>query len=332
MDATTIQMVGNVAGLHYDVDVFKSDASISTDNVTIQNLTVDCNWAELSQTADTGPTGEKYIKTGAVILLGSNNLIDHVRCMNSYGSFNDGMEEFSILLGAPSSGDGTNNVIQYCRVESPQGTHEAPFALAGWLGSAPYHLITNSKVIGCTAVGVNSGISTGRGYASGGVNLANVKNCQIDSNTFTDCYGVAYIDIGSVDGLQVTNNTLIRGWGGVGICARVLPKQNIEISGNNLSIQNRIPGGASYAILADYQTLSNLTIKNNTITFDTSGGGLIQFRGVMTYLLNTATISDNTIGVVNTGYGVANDAAGFGLTMFNNRHPDGTLTPNLNNQ
>jgi hypothetical protein len=128
------------------------------------------------------------------------------------------------------------------------------------------------------------------------------------------------------------NNTVIRGWSGVGLSSPTLPKQNIEISGNNFSIQNRVPGGGSYGIVAAYGATTNLTINNNTITFDNSGGGMSQFWGITTPLLTTATISDNTIGVGPPGTQTINDASGSGLTMFNNRTPDGTLIPTLNNQ
>ena len=180
-------------------------------------------------------------------------------------------------------------------------------------------------------MGVNDGRTNG--FTSGGVSLANVKNCEIDGNTFIDCYGAAYTDVGSIDGLRITNNTVVRGWQGVGLSGYGLPKQNIEISGNNFSIQNRVPGGASCAIVVDNGTTTNFTMKNNTISFDTSGGGSIQFWGVTAYFLSTATISDNTIEEVPSGvYGVYNNASGSGLTMFNNRNPDGTLIPALNNQ
>src|SRR5437762_3154630 len=54
MDRTTIKMVGNVAGMRDDVDVFKSDPNVATNNATIKDITVDCNWAELALTADEG--------------------------------------------------------------------------------------------------------------------------------------------------------------------------------------------------------------------------------------------------------------------------------------
>jgi hypothetical protein len=334
MYSTTIQMVGNVAGLHFDVNVFKSDPNLATDNVTIKDLTIDCNWAELSQTADTGPHGEKYIKTGGIMLWGSNNLIDHVYCINSYGSFEVGMEEFTIMLAASRFADATNDVIQYCRVESPQGTHMAPFGLSGWSGTLIY-FITNSKVIGCTAVGVNNGLGSTFphhvvGFASGGVNMANVKNVTIDGNTFIDCQGAAYIDTGSCDGLTVTNNTVIRGWDGVGIGNSVSSdcRKNILIRGNNINIQNRVSNGLSNGILLNaVAPSSNVTIDNNTVSFDTSGAGSLSFYGIVAQQLNTATVTNNTIGL--TTANLTNLAQGTGLTPFNNRYTNGTPVPGL---
>ena len=69
MDVTTIQMVGNVAGMRDDVDVFTSDPNVATDNATIKDLTVDCNWAELALTADEG-LGSRSV-TDAVIIVNS---------------------------------------------------------------------------------------------------------------------------------------------------------------------------------------------------------------------------------------------------------------------
>jgi hypothetical protein len=334
MYSTTLQMVGSVAGIHYTVNCISSSPNISSDYITIQDLTVDCNWAELSQTADTGAGGEKNIATSAIVLFGSNNLVQRVRTINCYGSWANLKESFGISLNAPVSSDGTNNVIQFCRAELPQGNMQDAFALNGWVSSTPYHLITNSKVLSSTCVGVNNG-TVGAGFTSAGVNLGNVQNCVVDGNSFTDCYGAAYNDTGSLDGVQITNNTVIRGWEGVGLRTSLgptLPKQNILIRGNNINIQNRVPGGGSYGIVLDQQVTTNLTIDHNTITFDGSGVGGNQsfFFGMYLYLLNTATISNNTIGVTNFQY--YNSASGSGLTMFNNRTPDGTLIPTLNNR
>jgi hypothetical protein len=328
MYSTTVQIIGNVAGIRHEVDCFASPSNVSTDNVIIRDLTIDCNWPGLSATADTGTAGEKNIKIMAINLFGSNNTITGARCINSYGSMANGQEQFAIRLAASAISDATGNVIDSCRVESPSGNYGSPFALHGWIGDTfnPVpHLITNSKVVSCVAVGVNNGLVTG--FTTGGVTLTNMKDCQIDGNTFTDCYGAAYIDTGSVDGLQVTNNTVVRGWFGVGLVSSTLPKQNITISGNNFLIQDRLVGGASYGIIAGYGVTTNLTINNNTISFDTSGGGLSSFWGVAASLLTTATVSNNTIGTAY--YPVNNAATGTGVTLSNNLQANGSPAPGL---
>jgi len=244
MYSTTLQMAGSVAGIH-GVYCISSDPNISSNYVTIQDLTVDCNWAELSQTADTGAGGEKNIETNAVVLFGSNNIIQRVRSINTYGTWANSHESFAISIRAPKFSNGTNNVIQFCRVELPNGNMGNPFAMTGNQSATPPRIITNSKVVSCTGVGQNTGLTNS--FTGGGVNYGYVQNCTIDNNTFTDCYSVAYSDQGSADGVQITNNTLYRGWLGVGICSNVFPKENIVISGNYLQIQNRVPGGGRSA-------------------------------------------------------------------------------------
>jgi hypothetical protein len=317
MYATTLQMAGSIAGMHYGLACISSDPNIATDNVTIRDLTIDCNWTELSATADTGTNGEKNVKTGAVILWGSNNLIDHVRSINTYGSWANLQEQFAITLAGPRSSDGTNNVMQFCRAEQPYGNYGNPFSLSGW---APYAIV-NSKVISCTAVGVNTGNYTG--FTSGGVNFGGVKNCVIDSNTFIDCYGAAYSDTGSCDGMRITNNVVNRGWNGVGLGSKTLPKQNIQISGNNFSIQNR-NSGANGGITIAEAPITNLTISNNTILADTSGQGMLQFWGVTGQGLTSATIINNTVDSA-----FYNGVTGIGIILFNNRQPNGVPAQGL---
>ena len=323
MYATTVQLGGNASTISGSTCI-QSDATVAADNVTISDLTVDCNWAELSATAPMGAGGEKNFVLNGVNIGGNNNLIQRVRSINSYGSSANSREHFAIGLASSGSANGTNNVIDSCRAEQPQGNYGSPFALVGRI---PY-LIVNSKVVSSTAVGVNNGVLTI--FTSGGVNLTNVKNCVVDSNTFIDCQSASYQDSGSCDGLQVTNNTVIRGWKGVGMANSVLPKQNITISGNNFSIQNRVPGGGSFGIVTAYAAVTNLTINNNIITFDKTGLGMLQFYGLLVQPLITATTSNNTIGA--TPYEDTNIASGTSLIMFNNRSSDGSLIPGINNQ
>lgn len=236
------------------------------------------------------------------------------------------MEQFAVNISGPQYEDGVNNVIQYCSVELPQGTYGAPYAMHGW---SP-HTIRNSKVIGSYATGNAGGLCWANpsiGFNTGGVNWAFVKDCEIDSNVFTDCGSVAYNDAGSCDGLKITNNTLIRGQLGIGVSNPTMPKQNIEISGNYLLIQNRWPNGASNGIIADYGVTTNITVTNNTIMFDSSGRGNLSFWGILMKQLNNATISNNTIGFADCT--VDNSATGTGVILSNNHDPNGNPVPGL---
>ena len=324
MYSTTVQLVGSLAGMTSGATVFASDPNISTDNAVIRDLTIDCNWPGIGTSAPDGVNGEKSTGVNAVIISGNNNLLERVRCINTYGSRANKKEKFAMFLTAPRNGEGTNNIIRECRAELPHGNYGNPFALAGWTFSPPFYFIANSKVISCTAVGINSGRS--EGFTSGGVNLGHIKNCEVDGNTFIDCYGAAYLDVNEIDGLRVTNNTVVRGWEGVGLVS-VHNKRNITISGNNFLIQNRSPGGANYGIVVgsgpENQTItnSNVTITNNTINFDVTGQGTIAFWGIATSLLNGANISNNTIGVV---WPLTNNAIGTGVILSNNLMSDGS--------
>jgi hypothetical protein len=312
MYSATVQITGSLAGIvHSGVAAFTSNTNISTDNVIIRDLTIDCNWAELSKTVGIGLGGEPDVAAAAVSITGSNNLLERVRYINSYGTGSNRLENFAMTLAGPASGGGTNDIIRECRAELPQGTYGNPFALIS---------VSNSKVIGCTAIGVNNGRLAG--FTSGGVNLSSVKDCEIDGNTFVDCFGAAYSDTGSIDGLRITNNTVIRGWQGVGLANTTVRKQNIVISGNNFQIQNRNPDGASYGIVVDRGTTTNLTVTNNTISFDPTGKEVPTFCGIGVGLLNNATISDNRIGFVSV-YSY-NYASGVGMTLFNNLMSDGS--------
>src|SRR6185312_989649 len=96
-----------------------------------------------------------------------------------------------------------------------------------------------------------------------------------------------------------------------------LPKQNILISGNSFNIQNRNPDGGSYGIVTGPGATTNLTITNNTISFDPSGLEFTTFYGIAVNHLNNATITNNTIGF--TVLGLYNFATGSGVTLLNNR-------------
>ena len=60
MYSTTCQMMGSLHNVRWDVGFFKSNSTVSTDGVIIRDLTIDCNWPELSVNADTVAGGEKW--------------------------------------------------------------------------------------------------------------------------------------------------------------------------------------------------------------------------------------------------------------------------------
>ena len=326
MYSTTLQIGGNVAGM-LGTTVVTSDSNFATDNVTIRDLTIDCNWPELSLTANTISNGEKLFTATAVAIFGSNNLLQRVRCINNYGSGANRKECFTIVLGGPPDGDGTNDIIVDCRAELPHGTYGNAFALGGWVRGTTSYLLRDSKVLSSTVIGINDGSING--FNSGGTNLANVKDCEIDGNTFIDCEGAAHLDTGAVDGLRVSNNTVIRGWYGVFVPNEDPLKQNIVVDGNNFQIQNRVPNGGSYGIAIGQGFTTNLTINNNTISFDQTGAGMTQFYGIAVTELINATVTNNTIGT--TTFQLFNYAIGTGVTFSNNRTPGGSLIPGLGN-
>ena len=164
------------------------------------------------------------------------------------------------------------------------------------------------------------------GFTSGGVNLANVQDCWIDNNSFTDCLGAAYIDTGSVDGLHVLNNTITRGWEGVGLSSTAMPKQNIEISNNNFSIQDRAVGGGCYGIFSGYGATSNLVVMGNALSFDSSGSGLTLVLGRGS-VASKRRIFNNVVGVSNPL--PINSVTGSGITKSNNLQPSGSPVPGL---
>src|SRR5439155_6912724 len=267
MYSTTVQMGGSVAGIHHDLEAFKSAPGSSTDNVIIRDLTVDCNWAELSVTADTGAGGEKNIKVFAVCLYGSNNLIERLRHINTYGSLANGQEEFGVFLSAPWTMDATANRISYCQAELPAGNYGSAFNIAGEVSFYPIRYVIDSKIDHCTAIGINNGLST-VGFTTGFGGAAFAKNFEMSDNFVTDCAGVFYSDTGTLENIQITNNTLVRGWHGISLVAggpnESWTKKNIQIRGNSLSIQNQVPGGQSYGIVAYDGATTDATISDNT--------------------------------------------------------------------
>lgn len=332
MYPTTCQMMGNLKGQHWDHEFFKSPSNYSTDHVTIQDLTIDCNWAELAKTADLGAKGEKFGAIYAIDVSGSYILIENVRQINSYGSWANLNEPFGIRIAAPSTGDATNNTIRYCRAEMPRGNYGSPFALHGWPnteGNGP-HFITNSSVYANYAAGQNNGLATG--FTSGGVNGTFIKDSQIYDNTFEDCQSIYYQDTGTAEGITVSNNLLTRGWTGVAFVAAADPawtKTGITITGNQLNLQNRTLdyGSASYGVAISGAAASDVSINRNQISFSPTGQGFKQFLTVSAASMNDSSVSDNTADEASAGSALAApvraQVKGYDITIANNKTPPG---------
>jgi hypothetical protein len=348
MDTTTIQVAGPISGVT-KISCFSSPSYSSTDRVILRRFTVDCNWAELSATATPGAGGVANASVGAVYIFGSNNLVEDVKSINTYGSLANLNESFAIGLAAsvaasaatgnmtglaaPAAANAASgNIIRFCHAESPKGDYSAPFALHG---------CTNSSAYGNQAIGRNDGVTDG--FNAGGVSGIGLTNCQIYNNTFTDCAGAFYSDTGSFDNVKVFNNTVVRGWLGVTF-ASDLSKSNIEITNNSFVVQNRmgvdvpnvplnpptilqirrdLAGNGGYGIVLENGSTTNLTIANNTITSDTSGSGASPLWGIAASPVAGGIIANNAIEPSN------NSVSGTGVIFFNNRRPDGSPAPGL---
>jgi len=329
MDATTIQLAGPAPSAVADIKVLTNSWNVITSNVIIRNLTIDCNWPELAPTALTGTNGEKNISVSSIAISGSNNLVENVRSKNGFGSFANAREAFNIRLYSSEFQDDTNDIIHACRSESPYGNYSSAFSLAG-SDSMTKHL-TNSKVYGCTGVGLNTG--TIAGFTIGGVNGGCFQNCEVSNNTFIDCPGAFYSDAGDIDGLKILNNSVTRGWQIVYIVAAGQPnwtKQNITISGNNFNVQNRSGNAPSDVITFRNTSTSNVTIDSNTITFDLSGPGMTQFHTILAQYASTMGITNNTISNVFPVLTVVQFIDCTGVTSSGNHTPEGGTVQDLN--
>jgi hypothetical protein len=243
----------------------------------------------LNVTVASGATltiAEKSCKVMAAYICGANNCkFDHVRAIHGYGSGSTGLECFALGFAASPLGNAANNLMTGCVVEEWYGNYANPFALAGFRGSPSYPGVvtwmTNSRVEFCTAIG-RQGIvgyptpGSVTPFTSGGVNLADVKNCVISHNRFEDCQGAAYQDTGGFDGVEISNNTVVRGF--QGIVFSVNPKsfpdavfRNLRITHNELNIQRRYTRGANYGILV--RNDCSPLIEHNKITYDAKGPG-----------------------------------------------------------
>jgi hypothetical protein len=290
-DVTTIQAVGNLSVAGYFV-AFGLDAGPSfaarSDNVTVSDLTVDCNWAGIGPSAPVA-NGQRNCKVGIITLMGSNNAVERVHGKNQYGSSANGAECFGIrLAGFSDSPAVSGNIIRYCVVDSPQGDYSTPFFLGGGGGIA-----SHCEVHNCQGYGRNDG----NGYSStpktamlsGGVNIASLADSKIHDNVFADCVTMLHHDTGPAINIEVYNNKGIR-------CSSDGISSNNSVGWrvykNLIQIQNRNGTQGNYALT--FGKATDLQLIGNKLTWVSGGNGTGTLWGV-SIASGTGVFADNLI-------------------------------------
>ncbi|MBA3606928.1 MAG: hypothetical protein H0W43_00200 [Chthoniobacterales bacterium] len=104
IDSTTVRVIAYpaAAGIngHY---VFESKANVDGAGIEVTDLTVDCNWQNLTAVA--------AAKTGAVSLHGNNCAIRRVRAINAYGNWASLAEAFVLNIGNFYTTNGWHSVV-----------------------------------------------------------------------------------------------------------------------------------------------------------------------------------------------------------------------------
>lgn len=317
------------------IGIVKSPTSIGLSSSAVSNKPVKASLAK----GTTIVIAERNCQLMAAYVYGANNCtFDHVRAIHGYGSITNGVECFALGFASGPTHEATGNLMTNCLVEEWHGNYASPFALAGFRGSPSYPgvvtAMTNSRVEYCSAIGKPGIVGyPDRGsvtpFTSGGVNLADVKNCVVRNNRFVDCQGAAYQDTGGFDGVEVSGNTVIRGFEGVvfSVTPGNFPDavfRNLKILRNRLGIQRRFTKGANYGILVRNNCAPR--IEGNYITYDKSGPGGDVFWG-LSVSGTGGTIIHNTIdGAEFTKVGdngVTNGAPDSRFQLSNNRTPRG---------
>jgi hypothetical protein len=265
--------------------------------------------------------GEKNTKVQGFSLMGSNNTVERVRCINAYGSWANGTEAFAIRLESfhviGTSIDDSNDAIKDCVVEQFLGNYGNPYSIAGDYPGG--HPLRNSVVRGCLARGRDTG-NQNDGLNTGGVNAAGLKDCEILDNTFIDCFGVYYQDTDASDGIRIVNNTAIRASGGVWFVADgrgAWTKKNILIAGNKISVQNRNGENANLPIWFGNARSTNVSIVDNDFHYDGSGSGSnTGMEGVRLHAIDGGQLSNNRW-AENASFTIGGDVVNF--AQRNNR-------------
>lgn len=106
MYATTLQAApANLARIHYDLQIIKSDSARSTDNVTIRDLTLDCNWPAFAVSADAGAGSytltDGCISSGSPVLSSASGNFSEADFTRSISA--TGIPRNTTILGIPNA-------------------------------------------------------------------------------------------------------------------------------------------------------------------------------------------------------------------------------------
>jgi hypothetical protein len=246
--------------------------SIIGDNVTVSNLTIDCNWQNIKALMR---------KNGAVFLMGRNCMIDRIRAINFGGDATNGYEAFPLFI---TSGENHPNPIQ---------------SLIGDRGCIIQNCIVSNLQPGAdSATGYATFIGIGGdGYGSPSVTPKDssgiIKNniCigpAVEGSAFTNVGGFGIVLGSNYDHLEVSGNTLLNL--AQGIYGDTWINKNLYVKNNFFRNCSRSIG---LTFSPPSNKTSNIIISENTIQvplLSVGGGGAARIEGGDNLLIEKNTI------------------------------------------
>jgi hypothetical protein len=275
----------------------------ASDNCIFDNLTVDCNWQNLS-----APGTNKVVS--GINVKGSHNQYRNIIVKNSHGERSTGNECFSLSFGSPSTGS-TNNWAFNCVALTPQGDYQSALAFFGYDAT---HLMTDSGAIGCRCIGH---------FTSGLANIAYNDGLLFQGCSSDGASGI-YHDTG------VSHNVAIRGCvfrriGQLKDGCQGVADVVADNTDSGWSVQGcvfEVTGGTAshnYGLLLSAQSQVNSNASGNIFLKDTSGG--TNYRPLYCQNLNGASITDNLFSDKSAIF--EKTVGGTGISLANNTGFDG---------
>ena len=242
-------------------------------NITIENLTVDCN-------------GQNNYKINGVYLTGSFETVKRVKVINSIGNQNNGWEAFPVCMDE-TFGPTKDLIVEDCVVSNCLGNYGDAFAVAGG----------NSCILNCRAY-LPSGLGLTNGWWAG-INCAGFNNTKIIGNHIEGGVYGFYMDTYPGDGILLEGNTFHGQNYGIQF-NNGSPLTNILVIGNIIQLGTNVayyPNGGialsgntnAYSV----QISQNIVEGNNTGRQDAS----LYIGGVIGGSIMDNTL-DNRLGVI----------------------------------